>query len=384
MAAFESCKKNEPNTINKAYIALDIAIYCPSLLVTNDVIISAIHFAGRRLWDREVDHLLRALKRFPSCILDDETSMLRMCELSGLSMQFASHRLRSSVTFLERAFETAGDDEFMDSIDVSVLESNPHLIHLYLEKGCLGPGAFKAQKLHRTLVTGPLMLADRDFLLLYFRAGGDPTEALNVDPTIGDDKELCLAFMQGNRSKWDPPLEKWMSDKLITSREFLAQVAVFYPFVLAHVSDDIKCDCFDILLIAVAHYYRYSGPQHEGSLLRQYQKRYRVRDDQHHPGTCIIDVVGFGTKVLKLLDLHRSFTSIFLGGVMTRNHDDHDSRDPPLLSMLDLGSDHSIKMRIAEYAGVPMGHELKYLREACPDATDILVQHQATSTDGGT
>jgi hypothetical protein len=334
---------------------LEVACYCPSMthLVLNDMDPMSVN----------VELLQDVLQRIiisSSNLLDDEDLMLRLCEFSGTSMECASDRLKSCVSFIERLIENARDEEFMLFIPPDVLQSNPHLVHRYLGDGCIARGAYKPDILMDVLPK--TMWTDRDIVIHYFRASGE------YFPVLGrpiHDREICLSYIQGcpalSRRNLLP---NWMHDDLKQSKEFVAEAAVFNPWVIYYASDAIKQDYYDILLVTVAN--------HGISPLRHFQ-RLSARPDC---GKLHIDTVAFANQIISKLDMHTAFVTAFLSGISSHHQTTSSSSlsvssSSSPLTMLDFGTDHSIKMRIAMYAGVPTGLELTYLRRALPVANNV-------------
>eukprot|EP00529_Nitzschia_sp_RCC80_P007716 CAMPEP_0113447106 /NCGR_PEP_ID=MMETSP0014_2-20120614/4065_1 /TAXON_ID=2857 /ORGANISM="Nitzschia sp." /LENGTH=1261 /DNA_ID=CAMNT_0000338247 /DNA_START=522 /DNA_END=4307 /DNA_ORIENTATION=+ /assembly_acc=CAM_ASM_000159 len=98
------------------------------------------------------------------------------------------------------------------------------------------------------------------------------------------------------------------------------------------------------------------------------ERRPRSPPSVHSVFGYMCDICGFERKVREKLDLHNGFMYNFLGGISCIAR--QEQRQPPAqrsqLPMLDRGADTSraFKQLIAEFCGVPIGKELKQLRQA--------------------
>lgn len=344
------------------HVKMAVASYCPSIThsVLNDLDVMSV--------DVDLD-LPDALQHIAPWIRDDGELMLRLCEFSGTSMEYASDRLKSCVSFIERLIQRAPDEEFMLFIPPEVFESNPQLVHRYLEEGCIERGAYKPDILMDALPK--TMWTDRDIVMHYFRAAGEYFPLLG--PTIND-REICLAYIQGCTATYRTLtlsrlnlLPSWMHDDLKQSKQFVVEAAVLNPWIIYYASDEIKQDYYDILLVTVAN--------HGVAPLRHFQILSRPDIGNHAMESKMdIDTVGFATKIIEKLQMHRAFVTAFLPGISS-----HHKPKSSVLTMLDFGIDHSIKMRIATYAGVPTGLELTYLRRALPAAENVKQDPEGVS-----
>jgi hypothetical protein len=277
-------------------------------------------------------------------ILDNEEIMTMACqEISGDQLRFASDRLKRDDSLI-RALIGLGDTDFMLHIPPDVFVEDPTLIVDFLTNdGNTGT----------VLDILPTELwKNRCIVETYLRMGGLPHDAMGEN--AGQDRNYCLAFIEGSTKERRRPLTSWICADLRNDPAFLVEATKLNKWILLYAHSEIKRNPFELLLVTAA----YHGAQPLRTILMMPQQRVGNAEDDH------IDVLHFAQQVRQALTAQAAFW-IFMCAIFV---------DKPncCLSMLNLGPDSLVVECIATYVGVPRGETLKLLRIASPVVEELL------------
>jgi Domain of unknown function (DUF4116) len=277
------------------------------------------------------------LKKSPISVRGNKTLMLKACAVHGSLLSLASDRLRNDPEVVSAALTSHPDTVFK--------LTNPSFFQNNLKVAELAIKVYNGDSdaLYKFLPGG--LFHHRNVLLAWLGKGWSedhPFINRNLMTTGGytDDREVLLAILGQGGTLFDLGC-----DNLLGDREFLkAAIEVDGRALMQGVNDDLMFDDFDLLLSAVG------------------SSRLTLQPFPHG-GTNAERLVGFAARVREQLMIADLFVAEFLRGIAV----DVPHVAPALrcqLPKLDHGSDASIKRQIAEYAGIPLGDELRLLRSS--------------------
>ena len=178
--------------------------------------------------------------------------------------------------------------------------------------------------------------------LPYFWAGGHHSP-WQINPKFFNIQDVYLAYVQ--RSIHCNPLASWMSDNLNKSKDFITEAAIYKSSILCYAKTSFQDYCFEILMVTVTN--------HSVKPWQEFQMQLHARRGYHLGHGFNIDMLEFATYVIAMYNLHQCFTSIVLPAIS-----DHHGSNLSVLTKIDFGTNYSIKVKIADCAGVLFGTEL--------------------------
>lgn len=279
------------------------------------------------------------LRLAPIDVRDNKALMLEACSVHGSLISLASHRLRTDPEVVTTAL-TADPDTVFALTNQKFFENNPDVVKWAIQ--LYNGDDFGYDILYHHLPA--TVFQDRMLLLAWLSRDWPKVDSfiykrLLVNGGYTNDREVLLAILAQSGS-----LSDLGCDELLRDREFMEKAVKVDGRVLMDGVTTSWLGDFDLLLKAVA------------------SSRLTLQPLWHY-GNVYDSLVALAALVRERLDITDVFMMTFLRGITVIVP--HVA--PALrcyLPKLDQGNDASIKLLIADYAGIPYGEELCLHRSA--------------------
>jgi hypothetical protein len=283
----------------------------------------------------------KLVSKFAKPLLEDRDLVLKLCAYNANVYFHLSSALRQDEGILEVALTKIPRNVLFINADVQGMY--PGLVALAIERLPLSIPC------HRELVQGCIresLWAHRNVALAWASAGGHFLDDYFPEE-FNDDEELLVAFLQNECGFQVKPTPRLLGDK-----QFMLRAVKAHPAFLGKVAKELAGD-WDLLMAAMAN------PRITFISWNQLAKGGWVG---HIEGSVFDFWIGASKTVRDKLRSHDIFVKLMLGSMMASTGG---STTP--LTLLNQGKETSLAFTkpIAEYLGVPMGEELRMLREAC-------------------
>jgi Domain of unknown function (DUF4116) len=288
----------------------------------------------------------KLISKYAQPLLDDRDLVLKLCAYNDGVYYYLSRDWKQDEGIVE-----------------AVLMSNPLMLKHLSEDVQQMYAALVASAIERLPLSIPCfrrfaqshiyesLWANRSVALAWVSAGGNFLDSFPEE--FKDDEELVVAFLQHDDDIQLNPRESQLkpTPRLLADKQFMLKAVKARPAYLAEVSKELAGD-WDLLLAAM------TNPRIaflNGQKLNQ--GRWIHGDTGKDAYEFWIDT---SKTVRDKLHAHDIFVKLMLGGMMAS------TGESSPLTLLNQGKETSLALTkpIAEYLGVPMGEELRMLREA--------------------
>lgn len=327
------------------------------------------HFIGISIKNEFWEAFLRSkneiprFKHFPEIVhkyaepslLEDFDMVLKLCAYDADIYSRLSRRLRQIKEIVETVL-TSKPLSLLNVVEKEVQNMYPLLVASALKRLSL----LTSENHHYALTHIDASLwRNRDVVIAWGLAGGRFL-ANRFPNEFSDDEDLLLAFLKHHRDSYN----NFFSSRLCSDKQFMLQAVKDHPTNLEWATAPLIGD-WDLLLTAMADPWIATLPFAE-QMIRGW-----MRQDQ-------VDALDFYVDSSKLirekLQSHDVFVKLMLGSIMASK-----GGSTPL-SLLNQGAETSLAFTkpIAEYLGVPMGEELRMLRQARKNLALIGIHWEST------
>ena len=278
---------------------------------------------------------------------------ISLCKIRGAHFSRVSAALKADVDVAKAAFSGRGLYRVIFQTPQDLFRQNHDLAAMALEAsdvegiGWSGPG-----DIYRHF--GQQVCSSRAVVMAWLRKGL-PTRHFHGLGQFRDDTSVALEVLLNYQGEDVPKLLNYFSSSILGDKAFMMSVVQAHPKLLHDASKELLSD-FDFMLQGV-------------SMSKEVLVRF-----SHENGDFDL-LADFAMEVRARLEVTDSFVLHFFGAISIdpstskhskRRRTGRKTDDRCHLRMLDLGEEtaSSIKRKIAEYAGIPVGPQLKLLRAA--------------------
>jgi hypothetical protein len=282
---------------------------------------------------------LAILARCPFEIQDNKTVITAACSVKSAFWRIASARLRMDPDVVRAALTSSNlDSDCIFELPRELFVRNAAMAELAINVY----DGHDYKRLNNHL--HPMVLEKRSVFLAWIRKGWK----IQFQPTLSDveqyehDDEVLLALIGLDRFLFQKACKCKRSN-----RAFVKKAIEVDSRVIVFCQEDLRHD-FDMMLLAIG------------------SSRKTPQAFNHREGNDLLELIDFAQKTRERLDVAETFILHFLRGIAVETTPRRAPKKRCHLPRLDCGYETStnFKCEIAEFAGVPMGPQLKLLRSA--------------------
>jgi len=294
------------------------------------------------------------VESFSDAFKDDLDIMLTAIRRTPKLFGYASPRLQQHVDVIIAAIEGDTGPDVLAAVGPEILRLFPRIVTHAIQT-C----PRRQLRILRSQIPADLWTSNRPICMAYIQQAGRVLDVF--EPRLQTDREMALHVAQYAGCDFGRVGEQFRNDL-----EFMYQAVDRNGRVLRYASRELLRgpERMPLVIRAVANH---AGALASHSIHVTEVMRHHVGETNNHQILPTTETVL--AHVQQKLDLHKVFVQEFLRGICILRRVAPSRRSP--LRMLDRGIETSqaLKQLIAAFLGVPVAHELKYLRTAHANLT---------------